>query len=67
MLEVAHLCGRLPLVSDRCLPLGLVMTKKATVLSAQLLKIVQTGSGGHIKIDEKIFNRIHHHKLFIEL
>jgi hypothetical protein len=67
MMEVVKLCGRLPLAGNICLPLGLVMAKKATALSAQLLKLVQTGSGDRLKIEEKVFNRIHRHKLFHEL
>jgi len=51
MFEVALLCGRLPLAADCALPLGILMVKKATTLSAQLLKAVQTGSGDRIKID----------------
>ena len=50
MLEIALLCGKLPLAGDRCLSLGIAMTKKATKLSAQLLKLVQTGSGDKLKI-----------------
>lgn len=67
MLEISHLCGRLPLAANCCLLLGVLVLKKAATLSAQMLKVVQTGSGDKIKIDEKTFRSIRTHQSFKDL
>lgn len=67
LLEVAHLCGRAPLETSKSLSLGVIMIKKATILAGQLLKLLNTGSGDNLKIDQRTLSRINKHTLFIEL
>lgn len=43
------------------------MTKKAVRLACQLLKLIKTGSGDTLRIDERTMARIHNHTLFKEL
>lgn len=43
------------------------MIKKAAILSGQLLKLLNTGSGDSLKIDQRTLSKISKHSLFIEL
>ncbi len=41
------------------------MTKKAVILAGQLVKVMKTGSGDTLRIDERTFSRLSNQKHFL--